>query len=183
VRLLVISGAVLTGGLTVVLASAQILSAGLPTDVLPPSKQALVDMEQANRSAGHPPDKAQDPGGPLILQTDEPAPVGLLGVLDAPISGSEFTATNAWAGWVAGEYVRVWVGAPSEAPAKGLLLMIRQAGSNGSPTWNGLATTSLIAVPLRGGPPRIQSAANDRLLIASPAGSTVLFDVSAGVFN
>jgi hypothetical protein len=181
-RLLVI-GMVVAGGLALFIGGAQILGASPPGDPLPPEKQALEDLASANRVAGHPADEAADPGRPLVLQTDAPAPVGLLGVLDAPISGSEFTPTNACAGWIGGEYVRVWAGAPSQTPKDGLLLVIRQAGSNGRPDSDAPAARSLVALPLVGGPPRIQAIEKNQLVIANPDGSTVRFDLASGDVN
>ena len=76
---------------------------------LPSEKVALESFAAASQSAAPRADKSTDPGRPIVIQTDPPPDVGLLGQVNAPAPGGVFTPTNAWAGWIdASTFVQVW---------------------------------------------------------------------------
>lgn len=153
-----------------------------PASDLPPEKQALESFAAAQQSSGPAADKSADPGGPLIVQTDPPPLVGLLGQVTAPISGSVFTPTNAWAGWVdQSTYVQVYAG---DSPAAGgLMFVLRRKGSGGQLDPNASPATRFVPPPESGGPLVIVRVESDRLIVANQQGDEFRFDPASGAFD
>jgi hypothetical protein len=160
------------------------LLAGNPNQSLPPGKQALVDAADAFQRGGVPADKSKDRGQPLVVQEDPPPPTGMLGPVGAPMPGTVFTTTNAWAGWVsATTYVVVYAGAPSDNPANGLLLVVGQTGAGGRLDPDAESDGKLVTPPLPGGPLKIVRFDPGQLVIANQGGQEFLFDPASRVFH
>jgi len=98
-------------------------------DTLPPEKAAIASAAAALQSTAPRADKSTDPGRPVVIETDPPPEVGMLGQVNAPAPGGIFTPTNAWAGWVdAKTYIQVWAGDQPEYGGGGLMLVMRRPG-------------------------------------------------------
>lgn len=152
--------------------------------VLPPTKQALEDAAASYRATAPKADKAADPGRPVDTQTDGPPETGLLGAFNAPISGTEFTPENAWAGWInAKTYVQVWAGYSPEAPDIGLVFIVRRSGSNGRLDDGEPPAGSLVNAPKGDGPLEIVRAVGTKLIMADAQGRQAQFDTASSVFD
>ncbi|MFZ5854019.1 MAG: hypothetical protein ACOYXS_05855 [Chloroflexota bacterium] len=164
-------------------AAGQLAAASPRKDQLPPEKQAMEQRIERDQAQAAPANKATDNGGPLILQTDAPPVVGLGGAIDAPISGSEFIPSGAWAGWTkGGDYVQVWVGARPDEQDRGLLFVLRHVGNGNAIARDQMPTGRLIPVPIPG-PLSISSVDRDELVIRNPAGTETRFSPEAGTFQ
>jgi len=160
------------------------LIAASPGPVLPPAKQALVDSADAFQHSGKAADKHADSRAPVVQQTDPPPATGLLGPVGAPMPGTTFTTTNAWAGWVnSTTYVLVYAGGPGDDPSAGLVLVMRYTGNNGQLDPNAASDSQLIAPPAPGGPLRIVAFAAGQLVIANLAGRQFNFDPASSRFD
>ena len=152
---------------------------------LPPEKAALESFAAAFQSAAPRADKSSDPGRPLVIQTDSPPDVGLLGQFNAPAPGGVFTPTNAWAGWIdAKTYVQVWAGDQPEFGGGGLIMVMRRPGVGDGAHLdpNAEPTASYVPPPTKGGPLTIAAVRDGRLVIRNPKGTEFLFDPAAGAF-
>ena len=171
--------------LVVVLAAAGVIGlsacAGPPSDV-PSEKQALESFALAQRSSGPAADKSTDPGRPVDGQVDPPPAVGLLGQVNAPISSSEFTPTNAWAGWIdATTYVTVFAG---DSPASGgRMFVMRRTGHAGHLDADSSPRVTFVPPPQPSGPLSIVRVEGTRLIIANQDGTEFSFDPVAMTFD
>jgi hypothetical protein len=132
-----------------------------------------------------PADKSTDPGGPIVIQTDPPPEVGLLGQVNAPAPGGVFTPTNAWAGWIdASTFVQVWAGDQPEFGGGGLMMVMRRPGIGDGAHLdpNGEPAASYVPPPTKGGPLTIVAVQDGNLVIRNPKGTDFLFDPAAGAF-
>jgi hypothetical protein len=164
--------------------AATLIAAASPHADLPAAKQALVDAAKVHRAAGRPAIKATDLGRPLVAQTDEQPATGFLGQVAAPISGEEFTAENAWAGWLdADTYVQVYAGSSPSRPEQGLVFVVRRHGRPDG-RGGGLATRGrLIAKPGLGGPASIVRIEGRRVVVRDPHGHEARFDPGTETFD
>lgn len=152
--------------------------------MLAPEKQAIVDKENSFRLAGVPGDKSADRGVPSVVQEDPPAVTGMLGMVGAPMPGTTFTTSNAWAGWTTPTtYLMVYAGSPSEELWKGLIYIERHSGKNGAIDRSAASIGKLIDAPAPGGPLHIVSYSAGTLVIANPAGKQFVFDVATLAFR
>jgi hypothetical protein len=171
--------------LALVLAAASAIGlsgcAGPPSD-LPSEKQALESFALAQRSSGPRADKSTDPGRPVDGQVDPPPAVGLLGQVNAPISPTEFTPTNAWAGWIdATTYVQVFAG---DAPTGGgRMFVMRRTGHAGHLDADSSPTATFVPPPESGGPLSIVRVDGTRLVVANQHGVEFSFDPVAMTFD
>jgi hypothetical protein len=158
--------------------------AAAPVSQLPPEKQALIDYANSVRLGGTPGNKAKDAGRPLVVQVD-PAPVtGLLGGVQAPISGGQFTTNNAWAGWVnSTTYVITYAGAPSGDPTRGMIFIERHGGNAGVLDSAVDPVSSLVAAPAVGGPLQILRVDGNELVVGNPGGREFRFNPLTGAFD
>jgi hypothetical protein len=157
----------------------QLLAATPQIDPLPPAKQAFEDRLDALRNSVAAADgsisaKSKDAAAPLILQVEEPPVLGLLEGLDAPISGTIFSPTNAWAGWVSGNYVRIWAGAPADDQAHALLFIVSRPADGTNIDWSTASDATLLAVPIPG-PVSIRAVESGVMILANPAGAVIRF--------
>ena len=171
--------------LTLVLGAASALglsACAAPPSDLPSEKQALESFALAQRSSGPVADKSTDPGRPVGGQVDPPPAVGLLGQVNAPISSTEFTPTNAWAGWIdATTYVQVFAGG---SPAGGgRMFVMRRTGHAGHLDADSSPTATFVAPPEPGGPLSIVRVDGTRLVVANQHGVEFSFDPVAMTFD
>jgi hypothetical protein len=161
-----------------------LVSCGAPASELPPAKQALETFASEFRSNASKADKSSDPGRPLVDQTDPPPATGLLGQVNAPISGSVFTPTNAWAGWVdTNTYVQVYAGDSPGQSGRGLMFVVRRAGSDGHLDSESSPSTQFVSPPEPGGPLEIVRVEGSELIVSNPQGHEFRFDPASAVFN
>jgi len=162
-----------------------IISAASPAaEKLPAEKQALVDAAASFRANAPKGDKAHDPGRPVDTQTDGPPETGLLGAFNAPISGTEFTPKNAWAGWTdAGTYTQVWAGSSPSDPGNGLVFVVRRHGSSGILDDSVAPAPTLIKSPAVGGPLQIVRVDGSELIVANPGGREFRFNPASLKFD
>lgn len=162
-----------------------IISAASPAaDKLPADKQALEDAAANFRANAPKGDKAHDPGRPVDTHTDGPPETGLLGAFNAPVSGSEFTPKNAWAGWTdAGTYTQVWVGNSPGDPGNGLVLVVQRRGASGILDDSVAPVPTLIKSPAIGGPLRIVRVDGSELIVANPGGREFRFNPATLTFD
>lgn len=155
---------------------------GGPPGDLPSEKQALESFALAQRSSRPAADKSTDPGRPVDGQVDSPPAVGLLGQVNAPISSTEFTPTNAWAGWIdATTYVQVFAG---DAPAGGgRMFVMRRTGHAGHLDADSSPIATLVLPPEPGGPLSIVRVDGTRLIVANQHGVEFRFDPVAMTFD
>ena len=115
--------------IALMLLSAAIVATCAPVAALPSQKAAMESRAAAIRSSAPVGDKSSDPGRPVIDQTDPPPEVGLLGNVNAPVSGAIFMPTNEWAGWIdPAMYVQVWAGSKGDGTGTGMVFVIRRRG-------------------------------------------------------
>jgi hypothetical protein len=163
------------------IALALIACAG-PASDLPSEKQAQESFALAQRSSGPVADKSTDPGRPVVVQVDPPPAVGLLGQVNAPVSGSEFTPTNAWAGWIdPTTYVQVFAG---DSPAGGgRMFVLRRTGHGGHLDADSSPTASFVLPPEPGGPLDIVRVEGTKLIVANHHGREFSFDPVSATFD
>ena len=175
------------GAVTLVLALTGIgviSAADPPAEKLPADKQALEDAAAALRATAPKGDKAHDPGRPVNTQTEGPPETGLLGPFNAPVSGTEFTPKNAWAGWTnATTYTQVWAGDSPRDPGHGLVFVVRRRGANGILDDSLAPVPALIKAPAAGGPLRIVRVEGDELIVANPGGHEFRFNPATSSFK
>lgn len=161
-----------------------LISCGAPASELPPAKQALETFAAEFRSSAPRADKASDSGRPLVDQTDPPPDTGLLGHVNAPVSGSVFTPTNEWAGWVdATTYVQVYAGHSPGQPGPGLMFVVRRAGSDGHLDPESSPSTQFVSPPEPGGPLEIVRVDGSELIVSNPQGQEFRFDPASAAFG
>jgi hypothetical protein len=161
-----------------------ISAAGPPADKLPAEKQALEDAAASLRANAPKGDKAHDPGRPVDTQAEGPPDTGLLGAFNAPISGTEFTPKNAWAGWTdASTYIQVWAGNSPTDPGNGLVFVVRRHGANGILDDSVAPVPALIKAAAAGGPLHIVRVEGDQLIVANPAGREFRFNPASSAFD
>jgi hypothetical protein len=181
IRLIAIGAAILVLALTGI---GVITAANPPVEKLPADKQALEDAAAAFRAKAPKGDKAHDPGRPVDTQTEGPPETGLLGAFNAPVSGTEFTPTNAWAGWTdANTYTQVWAGNSPKDPGHGLVFVVRRHGANGILDDSVAPVPALIKQPAAGGPLRIVRVEGDELIVANPGGHEFRFKPASASFD
>ena len=168
----------------IVAAAAGAMTAANPArDPLPPEKQAQVDAAASLRVSARRADKANDPGRPIAAQADTPPETGLVGLVNAPISGSLFTPQNAWAGWTsATTFTQVWAGAAPGDAGHGLVFVVRRMGDGHILDEGSSPVTVLVAAPAIGGPLKIVRVENGNLVIANPGGHEFTFNPVTGAF-
>jgi hypothetical protein len=168
-----------------VLAAAGVIAlsacAAPPSD-LPSEKQALESLALAQRSSGPVADKSTDPGRPVDGQVDPPPAVGLLGQVNAPISSTEFTPTNAWAGWIdATTYVTVFAG--DSPTAGGRMFVLRRTGHAGHLDAESSPRATFVPPPQPSGPLSIARVEGTRLIVSTQDGVEFSFDPVALAFD
>jgi hypothetical protein len=126
----------------------------------------------------------QDPGRPLVIQTDPPADTGLLGQVGAPIPGGIFTPENAWADWIdATTYVQVYAGDTPDQPGHGVVFVVRRHGSGGVIDPEIPSTSALVAPPSLGGPLRIVRFEGGEVVVVNPGGHEFRFNPVSSAFD
>ena len=153
---------------------------------VPSEKVALESFAAASQSAAPPrADKSTDPGRTIVIQTDPPPEVGLLGKVNAPAPGGVFTPANEWAGWIdPSTFVQVWAGDQPEFGGGGLMMVMRRPGIGDGAHLdpNAEPVASYVPPPTKGGPLTIVAARDGNLVIRNPKGTEFLFDPAAGAF-
>jgi aminopeptidase S len=144
---------------------------------LPAEKQAIADALRQRQATAPRGDKAHDPGRPAPAPVAEQAPVGMLGALNAPVSGSLFTPTSAWAGWAGTTtYYLVWAGYATDSPGTGLVFVERRSGSAGSLDDTLPSATALVTPAGVSGAVRIVGASGTVLTLADASGAMASFN-------
>ncbi len=154
-------------------------SASAGTSDLPADKQAIADAQRQRQLTAPRGNKAADPGRPAVntAVAAEQAPVGMLGTLNAPVSGQQFTPTNAWAGWTSDTtYMMVWAGYATDDTGAGLVFVISRPGSGGAVDDTAPVASVLFTPSGTSGPLKIVSASANILVLADSNGHTVNFD-------
>jgi hypothetical protein len=169
----------------IVAVAAGAMAAANPTrDQLPPEKQAQVDAAASLRVSAPRADKSNDPGRPIAAPADTSPETGLVGAVNAPISGSLFTPQNEWAGWTsATTFTQVWAGAAPGDTGHGLVFVVRRSGDGRLLDDESAPITSLVEAPAIGGPLKIVRVENGNLVIANPGGHEFIFNPATGAFG
>lgn len=153
-------------------------AAGAASD-LTADKQAIQDALHQRQLTAPRGNKTADPGRPAAnaAVAPEQAPVGMLGALNAPVSGQQFTPTNAWAGWTnSTRYTMVWAGYATDDTSQGLVFVIRRSGSDGAVDHSAPPVSVLYTPSGTVGALKIVGASANILDLADSGGQTVKFD-------
>jgi hypothetical protein len=142
---------------------------------LPSEKSALESFAAEHRDNAPTNAKQDDPGRPAAGPADEPPDTGLLGKVNAPVSGGVFTPSNAWAGWTdPTTYTQVFAGIDPDS-GKGMVFVVRRPGADGVLTPDAEPMTTFISPPGVGGALQIVRVDGDELVVVNPAGTEFHF--------
>lgn len=175
-------------GVVLVLAAAGLLAAAQPSGGgLPPEKQALEEAARLHRLQAPVRDKATDagPAAGAAGAADEWVPeTGMLGAVNAPVPGSQFTTTSAWAGWLTPTtYVIVHAGGPSANVAAGAVFIERIEGAGGRISSRSAPVRSLVRAAGAGGPLTVVRVEAGVVIVATPSGRELRLRPLAAAFE
>lgn len=167
-----------------VVAAGLVMAANPSGSQLPANKQALENYAASFRADAPAADKGKDPGRPVAAETDSPPDTGLLGPVNAPVAGEEFTPSNAWAGWTdAQTYTQVYAGGSPLHPGWGVMLVIRRPGNDPYLDPAGEPVMSYVPPPAVGGPLTILRVDGSGLIVANPGGHEFRFNPATAAFD
>jgi hypothetical protein len=141
----------------------------------PPGDPAAKQAEFAPRPAGPRAKNAAKPLPPGAAEREPPWRTGIIDSGQAPLPGSQFTFENQWQNVSQGHHVNVYVGAETDNPAQGVVA-VQQT------TLDGAASDAPHVYRPQGvtGPLRIVAEHGAVLVLASPHGAMLLFNVETG---
>jgi hypothetical protein len=158
----------------------------VPHRTLPDEKAAMESAAAVLRSSAPRAEKSSDAHGPDVVETDPPPEVGLFENVNAPASGSVFTPSNEWSGWIdASTFVQVWAGEQPDRGGSGVLMVMRRPGvGDGSHLDPDRPSVQTYVLPPTSGGRLTITRVRDRgvLVIRDPKGQEFEFDAVTGAF-